>query len=118
MLKVNNFCGAQDLPSPSQLTPNGPNITNEPLGYPNVLERVTLNSMAFNYQLYNAFPVIANTNAAKDEALKNLMISWFYAGYYTRLYESHQESEGTANKSSDQSANRVAVEAIPQDNSS
>ncbi|KAL8797342.1 MAG: hypothetical protein Q9195_000496 [Heterodermia aff. obscurata] len=27
----------------------------------------------------------------QDEALKNLMMSWYYAGYYTGLYESQQK---------------------------
>ena len=29
--------------------------------------------------------------AVKDEALKNLMMSWYYAGYYTGLYEGQQQ---------------------------
>ena len=29
--------------------------------------------------------------ADKDEALKNLMMSWYYAGYYTGLYEGQQQ---------------------------
>lgn len=29
-------------------------------------------------------------NGVKDEALKNLMMSWYYAGYYTGLYEGQQ----------------------------
>lgn len=31
----------------------------------------------------------------KDEALKNLMMSWYYAGYYTGLYEGQQQVENT-----------------------
>lgn len=27
----------------------------------------------------------------KDEALRNLMMSWYYAGYYTGLYEGQQQ---------------------------
>ena len=27
----------------------------------------------------------------KDENLKNLMMSWYYAGYYTGLYEGKQQ---------------------------
>ncbi|KAL8971364.1 MAG: hypothetical protein Q9197_003323 [Variospora fuerteventurae] len=26
-----------------------------------------------------------------DESLKNLMMSWYYAGYYTGLYEGHKQ---------------------------
>ena len=27
----------------------------------------------------------------QDEAMKNLMMSWYYAGYYTGLYEGKQQ---------------------------
>lgn len=30
--------------------------------------------------------------AVKDEGLKNLMLSWYYAGYYTGLYEGQRQS--------------------------
>lgn len=29
--------------------------------------------------------------AVKDESLKNLMMSWYYAGYYTGMYEGQQQ---------------------------
>ena len=28
--------------------------------------------------------------AVKDDSLKNLMMSWYYAGYYTGLHEGQQ----------------------------
>jgi hypothetical protein len=31
-------------------------------------------------------------HAEQDEALKNLMMSWYYAGYYTGLYEGQQRA--------------------------
>lgn len=31
-----------------------------------------------------------------DESLKNLLMSWYYAGYYTGLYEGQQQ--GAASK--------------------
>jgi len=34
---------------------------------------------------------VANMNS-EDEALKNLMMSWYYAGYYTGLYEGQQKA--------------------------
>ncbi|KXG52290.1 Survival motor neuron [Penicillium griseofulvum] len=34
-------------------------------------------------------PIIANV---QDESLKNLMISWYYAGYYTGLHEGQQQA--------------------------
>jgi hypothetical protein len=30
-------------------------------------------------------------NAVHDESLKNLLMSWYYAGYYTGLYEGQQQ---------------------------
>lgn len=38
---------------------------------------------------------LAVINDVKDEALKNLMMSWYYAGYYTGLYEGQQQVEST-----------------------
>lgn len=32
------------------------------------------------------------TTGVQDEGLKNLMMSWYYAGYYTGLYEGRQQS--------------------------
>ncbi|KAK0514208.1 hypothetical protein JMJ35_002825 [Cladonia borealis] len=31
--------------------------------------------------------------SVQDEALKNLMMSWYYAGYYTGLYEGQQQAQ-------------------------
>lgn len=33
----------------------------------------------------------------QDEGLKNLMMSWYYAGYYTGLYEGQQRANKTDN---------------------
>lgn len=35
---------------------------------------------------------LANATTVQDEALKNLMMSWYYAGYYTGLYEGQQQA--------------------------
>ena len=32
----------------------------------------------------------------QDEAMKNLMMSWYYAGYYTGLYEGKQQGYASA----------------------
>jgi hypothetical protein len=37
-------------------------------------------------------------NAVQDEGLKNLLISWYYAGYYTGLYEGQQQGQVAAAK--------------------
>lgn len=34
----------------------------------------------------------------KDETLKNLMMSWYYAGYYTGLYEGQQQAQNNPSK--------------------
>lgn len=37
--------------------------------------------------------VIANEHStAQNEDLKNIMMSWYYAGYYTGLYEGQQKA--------------------------
>jgi len=33
-----------------------------------------------------------------DEALKNLMMSWYYAGYYTGLHEGQQKAHDALNQ--------------------
>lgn len=40
----------------------------------------------------------AVTNGVQDEALKNLMMSWYYAGYYTGLYEGQRQVQSTQSK--------------------
>ncbi|KAL1302856.1 hypothetical protein AAFC00_003186 [Neodothiora populina] len=42
----------------------------------------------------------AMMNTVQDEGLKNLMMSWYYAGYYTGLYEGQQKANlaGQASK--------------------
>ena len=37
-------------------------------------------------------------NAVHDEGLKNLLMSWYYAGYYTGLYEGQQQAQAAAAK--------------------
>ena len=34
----------------------------------------------------------------KDETLKNLMMSWYYAGYHTGLYEGQQQAQNISSK--------------------
>ncbi len=34
--------------------------------------------------------------AVEDEGLKNLMMSWYYAGYYTGLYEGRKQPDDAA----------------------
>lgn len=38
--------------------------------------------------------------AVQDEGLKNLMMSWYYAGYYTGLYEGRKQSDDAAPRAS------------------
>ncbi|KAL8651699.1 MAG: hypothetical protein Q9210_003107 [Variospora velana] len=48
---------------------------------------------------YNAaapHEIPATLKNGDDESLKNLMMSWYYAGYYTGLYEGHKQSSTMA----------------------
>lgn len=36
--------------------------------------------------------------AVQDEGLKNLMMSWYFAGYYTGLYEGQQKANANADR--------------------
>ncbi|OJJ87133.1 uncharacterized protein ASPGLDRAFT_32855 [Aspergillus glaucus CBS 516.65] len=39
-------------------------------------------------------------SSVQDEGLKNLMMSWYYAGYYTGLYEGQQKANASRNANS------------------
>ncbi|BCR85088.1 uncharacterized protein ACHE_20546S [Aspergillus chevalieri] len=39
-------------------------------------------------------------SSVQDEGLKNLMMSWYYAGYYTGLYEGQQKVNASRNANS------------------
>ncbi|PLB54356.1 hypothetical protein P170DRAFT_345037 [Aspergillus steynii IBT 23096] len=56
-----------------------------------------INSMAEGISLGAAMPQAA-LSQVQDEGLKNLMMSWYFAGYYTGLYEGQQRAN--QNKSS------------------
>lgn len=38
----------------------------------------------------------ANMASVRDQDMKNLMMSWYYAGYYTGLYEGKQQGYASA----------------------
>lgn len=42
---------------------------------------------------------LADENTVQGEDLKNLMMSWYYAGYYTGLYEGKQQGYASAKQS-------------------
>ncbi|MCJ1466322.1 hypothetical protein MMC07_004941 [Pseudocyphellaria aurata] len=46
-------------------------------------------------------------SSVKDEALKNLMMSWYYAGYYTGLYEGQQQQSMNTISSAKKGADRA-----------
>lgn len=39
-----------------------------------------------------------DSSIVQDEALKNLMMSWYYAGYYTGFYEGQQKAQSNVPK--------------------
>ena len=43
---------------------------------------------------------LANYKAVQSEDMKNLMLSWYYAGYYTGLYEGKQQGYVSAKQQS------------------
>ena len=45
---------------------------------------------SFNAVLRRIAHHVVPVLATQDEALKNLMMSWYWAGYYTGLYEGQQ----------------------------
>lgn len=51
-----------------------------------------------NQRLHDAYGLVADVgpHAVHDESLKNLLMSWYYAGYYTGLYEGQRQ--GAASK--------------------
>ncbi|RDW59340.1 uncharacterized protein DSM5745_11035 [Aspergillus mulundensis] len=42
------------------------------------------------------YPLLPQT---QDEGLKNLMMAWYYAGYYTALYQEQQRASGNSTSS-------------------
>jgi hypothetical protein len=42
-------------------------------------------------QIFMGYANVEPFNAVHDDGLKNLLMSWYYAGYYTGLYEGQQQ---------------------------
>jgi hypothetical protein len=42
-------------------------------------------------QIFMGYANVGALNAVHDEGLKNLLMSWYYAGYYTGLCEGQQQ---------------------------
>ncbi|EXK34933.1 hypothetical protein FOMG_10245 [Fusarium oxysporum f. sp. melonis 26406] len=40
-----------------------------------------------------SFPIQTVLGSVQDESLKKLLMSWYYAGYYTGLYEGQQQAQ-------------------------
>ncbi|KAL6714941.1 hypothetical protein ACLMJK_007201 [Lecanora helva] len=70
-------------------------------------QKATLHSLASNYHEQPLHPEHGSghqhkassgmpdyvTNGVQDQALKNLMMSWYWAGYHTGFYEGQQEAQ-------------------------
>lgn len=41
---------------------------------------------------------LTDVSSVNDETLKNLMMSWYYAGYYSGLYEGQQQVQSHTSK--------------------
>ncbi|KAL9129100.1 MAG: hypothetical protein Q9175_007389 [Cornicularia normoerica] len=61
---------------------------------PEPKERLANASIAVHQEEKSGMPN-AIINGVQDEALKNLMMSWYYAGYYTGLYKGQQRLHRT-----------------------
>ncbi|KAL2203613.1 SMN family protein Smn1 [Sarocladium strictum] len=46
-------------------------------------------------QAVGAPPIQMMLGSVKDDSLKKLLMSWYYAGYYTGLYEGQQHAEAS-----------------------
>lgn len=106
------------LSSPTHLHRDDSNNSEQPSSGPSIPHVLISNGQISGLESFQGIEIVANNNVVTDEALKNLMIAWYYAGYYTRLYEDQQKSGATANKSSGQSGNTHNEEAAPLNGSS
>ncbi|KAI4223542.1 MAG: hypothetical protein LQ349_007411 [Xanthoria aureola] len=76
-----------ELPAAEESCPPPPTVENAPQSIPEAagVPGVLMNGEAL---LIHA--------AVEDDGLKNLMMSWYYAGYYTGLYEGRKQSDDAA----------------------
>ena len=56
------------------------------------MPQALLNSGTFRISRCYTQNLVLTWNAVKDDGLKNIMMSWYYAGYYTGLYEGQQKA--------------------------
>lgn len=106
----------EEEPESAQAEPNGDSIENlhesehkksltnastmvgqqEKLGMPNaIINSGEISKFRFAISMWGNWTDFC---LVKDETLKNLMMSWYYAGYYTGLYEGQQQVQSTPPK--------------------
>ncbi|CAD6579232.1 MAG: hypothetical protein ASARMPREDX12_009100 [Alectoria sarmentosa] len=90
----------EEEPESVQTYPKRDSIENFP-GPPTIeseqKERLANVGTAVDQQEKQEMPNVV-INGVKNEALKNLMMSWYYAGYYTGLYEGQQQVQSAPSK--------------------
>jgi hypothetical protein len=88
---VPQFEGSTPLNFAAESAPAAPSIPVAPAapGIPTIPQ--TLMGMS-KCSWTESFGRNANDFAAQDENMKNIMMSWYYAGYYTGLYDGQQKA--------------------------
>ncbi|KAF1820346.1 SMN family protein Smn1 [Dissoconium aciculare CBS 342.82] len=84
-----------DAPSVPQYAGSTPlNFTAGPGGDSNAAENVHSQSSSGAFPAPPGIPTIpqALLGSSQDENMKNIMMSWYYAGYYTGLYDGQQKA--------------------------
>ncbi|KAL9629691.1 MAG: hypothetical protein Q9204_005132 [Flavoplaca sp. TL-2023a] len=79
--------------APPPAKDDGAQIVPEPSNVPNVFMNGGKIQSALLYRLKNSLLIRA---IVQDQGLKNLMMSWYYAGYYTGLYEGRKQPDAVA----------------------
>ncbi|WPG98540.1 Hypothetical protein R9X50_00133200 [Acrodontium crateriforme] len=86
----NNIIGTKQE-DPSSVTPHTNGPTTNPSDDNHEDAKQNAQAPAQSLPGAAAMPT-ALINGAQDESMKNLMMSWYYAGYYTGLYEGQQKA--------------------------
>lgn len=84
----------QEQEQPSREIPTEPELIQEPGTGSTSAAAMPHPAMASGEDLENAIerPNKLILPIVQDEGLKNLMMSWYFAGYYTGLYEGQQKA--------------------------
>ncbi|KAI4229386.1 MAG: hypothetical protein L6R36_000927 [Xanthoria steineri] len=87
-----------EIPAAEESFPPPPAVENNPQSFPeaSVVPGVLMNAGERLNSAASGEEALLIRAAVQDEGLKNLMMSWYYAGYYTGLYEGRKQSDDAA----------------------